>query len=194
MLLMFPTHPLRRGSGNCPTPCFSTPGQAGRTLEAGNCPLFHIQRAEAGSWKLETGNCPQPRNGQVQLPAGSWKLEIALRSGSQRRKLEAGNWKADLRYEINYKKTILIRSHALAVSSLSFGSFHLPELFQRWKLEAGKWRQKPSEAAPPPSVRKQQERPPPLLPSPKRQCHQVVSATPAARRPWPPDVLALAAQ
>ena len=66
--------------------------------------------------------------------------------------------------------------------------FHLPELFQRWKLEDGKWRTKPSEAAAPPSVRKQQERPPPLLPSPKWQFRQV-SATPAARRPWPPDVL-----
>jgi hypothetical protein len=185
---MFPTHPLRRGSGT-------------RKLEIAPPLAFLPLDKPGGLWKLETGNCPQPRNGQVQLPAGSWKLEIALRSGSQRRKLEAGNWKADLRYEINYKKTILIRGHALAVSSLSFGSvgirnaeFHLPELFQRWKLEAGKWRQKPSEAAPPPSVRKQQERPPPLLPSPKRQCHQVVSATPAARRPWPPDVLALAAQ
>ena len=99
-------------AGNCPTPCFSTPGQAGRTLEAGNCPLFLIYRAEAGSWKLEAGNCPLPRNGQVQLPAGSWKLEIALRSGSQRRKLEAGNWTADLRYEINHKKQSCIGARA----------------------------------------------------------------------------------
>ena len=122
--------------------------------------------------KLEAGNCSP-----VWLPTP-----------------EAGSWKLDSRSQIRDKsqKTIVHRGQGLGgfIPELD-RVFHLPELFQRalsWKLEDGKWRTKPSEAAAPPSVRKQQERPPPLLPSPKWQFRQV-SATPAARRPWPPDVL-----
>ena len=124
--------------------------------------------------KLEAGNCSP-----VWLPtpeAGSWKLDSRsqIRDKSQKTIVHRGQWLGGFIPELDRV-------------------FHLPELFQRWKLEDGKWRTKPSEAAAPPSVRKQQERPPPLLPSPKWQFCQV-SATPAARRPWPPDVLALAAQ
>ena len=60
------------------------------------------------SWKPEAGNwrkSSQPQNGQAQMLAGSWKLEIPLRSGSRRRKLETGNSTPDILNEISQIKS-----------------------------------------------------------------------------------------
>jgi hypothetical protein len=81
MLLMFPTHPLRRGSGT-------------RKLEIAPPLAFLPLDKPGGLWKLEIALFFT--SSVLKLEVGSWKLEIApnlgmARCNAPRRKLEAGN-------------------------------------------------------------------------------------------------------
>jgi hypothetical protein len=80
MLLMFPTHPLRRGSGT-------------RKLEIAPPLAFLPLDKPGGLWKLEIALFFT--SSMLKLEVGSWKLEIAPNLGMARCNSppEAGSWK-----------------------------------------------------------------------------------------------------